>query len=107
MLTDIEIIFAPNLLQSKYCADYVLVNNILYIIATDFSKKTVIHEYLHIIAKSKQKEFEKLLQEKDINNFINVDEMQRLGYLKEFSLKSKVHALEEDFVRNYTDKLTE
>lgn len=106
LLTDIEIIFAPNLLQSKYLADYVLVDNRLYIIAADFSEKTVIHEYLHIIAKSKQKEFEKLLQEKDINEFINVDEMQKFGYLKDFSLESIVHSLEEQFVRYYSNLLT-
>lgn len=106
LLTDIEIIFTPNLLQSKYLADYVLIDNKLYIIATDFSEETIIHEYLHIIAKSKRKEFEKLLQEKDIDDFVNVNEMQRLGYLKDFSLKSKVHALEEQFVRYYTNLLT-
>lgn len=106
LLTDIEIIFAPNLLQSKYLADYVLVNNKLYIIAADFSEKTVIHEYLHIIAKSKKKEFEKLAKENDINDFVNVKEMQKLGYLKGFSLESKIHALEESFVRYYTNLLT-
>lgn len=106
LLTDIEIIFAPNLLQSKYLADYVLVDNKFYIIAADFSKKTVIHEYLHIVAKSKRKEFEKLLQKKDIHDFINVNEMQKLGYLKDFSLESKVRALEELFVRYYTNLLT-
>lgn len=37
--TDIEIIFAPNLLQSKYLADYVLVDNKLYVIATEFKSK--------------------------------------------------------------------
>lgn len=106
LLTDIEIIFAPNLLQSKYLADYVLVDNKLYIIAADFSEETVIHEYLHIIAKSKLKEFEKLLQEKDIDDLINVNEMQKLGYLKDFSFESKIHALEEQFVRYYTNLLT-
>lgn len=106
LLTDIEIIFAPNLLQSKYLADYILVDNNLYIIAADFSEETVIHEYLHIVAKSKRKEFEKLLQEKDINNFVNINEMQELGYLEDFSLESKVHALEELFVRYYTNLLT-
>lgn len=106
LLTDIEFIFAPNLLQSKYLADYVLVDNKLYIIATDFSEETIIHEYLHIVTKSKHKEFEKLLQEKDIHDFVNVNEMQRLGYLKNFSLKSKVHALEEQFIRYYTNLLT-
>lgn len=105
LLTDIEIIFAPNLLQSKYLADYILVDNKLYIIAADFSKETVIHEYLHIVAKSKHKEFQKLLQEKDIHDFVNVNEMQRLGYLKDFSLESKVHATEEQFVRYYTNLL--
>lgn len=64
LLTDVEIIFAPNLLQSKYLADYTLVDNKLYIIAADFSEETVIHEYLHIIAKSKLKEFERLLQKR-------------------------------------------
>lgn len=106
LLTDIEIIFAPNLLQSKYLADYVLLDNKLYIISSEFSKETVIHEYLHIVAKSKRKEFEKLLQEKDINNFVNINEMQELGYLEDFSLESKVHALEELFVRYYTNLLT-
>lgn len=106
LLTDIEIIFAPNLLQSNYLADYVLVDNKLYIISTDFSEKTVIHEYLHIIAKSRQKEFEKLLREKDIYDFVNITEMQKLGYLKDYSLESKIHALEEQFVRYYTNLLT-
>lgn len=106
LLIDIEIIFAPNLLQSKYLADYVLLDNKLYIISSEFSKETVIHEYLHIAAKSKHKEFEKLLQEKDINNFVNINGMQKLGYLKDFSLESKIHALEEQFVRYYTNILT-
>lgn len=106
LLTDIQIIFAPNLLQSKYLAYYVLIDNKLYIIAADFSEKTVIHEYLHIIAKSKHKEFERLLKENDINDLINVNEMQRLGYLKDFSFESKVYALEEQFVRYYTNLLT-
>lgn len=102
LLTDVEIIFAPNLLQSKYLADYVLVDNKLYVIAAVFSEKAVIHEYLHIVSKTKQMKFEKLLQENDIDDLLNVDEMQKLGYLKDFSLKSKVHALEEQFVRDYT-----
>lgn len=106
LLTDIEIIFAPNLLQSKYLADYVLNDDKLYIIAADFHKETVIHEYLHIITKSKCEEFEKLLLEKDINDLIDVNEMQKLGYLKDFSLESKVYALEEQFVRYYTNLLT-
>lgn len=106
LLTDIKIIFAPNLLQSKYLADYILVDNKLYIIVANFSEETVIHEFLHIIAKSKQKEFEKLLQKKDIHDFINVNEMQMLGYLKDFSFESKIHALEEQFVRYYTNLLT-
>lgn len=106
LLTNIEIIFAPNLLQSKYLADYTLVDNKFYIIAADFSEETVIHEYLHIVAKSKRKEFEKLLQEKDIHDFININEMQKLGYLKDFSFKNKMHALEEQFVRYYTNLLT-
>lgn len=106
LLTDIEIIFTPNLLQSKHLADYVLLNNNLYIIAADFSEKTAIHEYLHIIAKSKHKEFEKLLQENDIKSLVNINEMQRLGYLKDFLLESKIYALEEQFVRYYTNLLT-
>lgn len=106
LLTDIEIIFAPNLLQSKHLADYVLLDNKLCIIATDFSEKTVIHEYLHVIVKSKHKEFEKSLKEKDIGDLININEMQKLGYLKDFSLESKIYALEEQFVRYYTSLLT-
>lgn len=102
LLTDIEILFTPNLLQSKYLADYVLVDNKLYIIAADFREETIVHEYLHIIAKSKRKEFEKLLQKKDICNFVNINEMKKLGYLKDFSLNSKIHAFEEFFVRSYT-----
>lgn len=105
LLTDIEIIFAPNLLQSQHLADYVLVNNKLYIIATNFSEKTVIHEYLHIVAKSKRKEFEKLLQEKEIDDLTDVDGMHNFGYLKDFSLKSKVYAFGEQFVRCYTNLL--
>ena len=102
--TDIEIIFAPNLLQSKYLADYVF-DNSLFIIAADFSEETAIHEYLHIIVKSKQKEFEKLLQKRNINDLINVSEMQTLGYLKDFSIENKIHALEEQFVKHYTNLL--
>lgn len=106
LLTEIEILFTPNLLQSKYLADYVLLDNSLFIITADFSEKTAIHEYLHIIAKSKHKEFEKLLQERNINDLIDVSEMQTLAYLKDFSLESKIHTLEEQFVRHYTNLLT-
>lgn len=103
LLTDIEILFAPNLLQSQYLADYVLIDNSLYIIAAGFNEKTAIHEYLHIIAKSKHQKFQKLLLENDIDNFINIREMKKLGYLKNDSIESKIHALEEEFVRYYTD----
>lgn len=106
LLTNIEIIFAPNLLQSKYLADYALIDNKLYIIAAEFSERIIIHEYLHIIAKAKQKECEMLLQEKDIGDFVNIAEMQKLGFLKDFSLQSQIHALEETIVRYYTDLLT-
>lgn len=106
LLADIKMIFAPNLLQSKYLADYALIDNKLYIIAADFREKTIIHEYLHIITKVKQKEIEILLQEKDIKDFVNIAEMQKLGFLKDFSLQSQIHALEETFVRYYTDLLT-
>lgn len=83
-----------------------MVDNKLYVIAADFSEKAVIHEYLHIVSKTRQKKFEKLLQENDVDGLLNVDEMQKLGYLKDFSLKSKVHALEEQFVREYTALLS-
>lgn len=106
LMTDVQSIFVPNLLHSKYLADYVLANNKLYVIAADFSEKTVIHEYLHIVFKTKQKKFEKFLQENDIDDLLNVDEMQKLGYLKDFSLKSKVHTLEEQFDIDYTGLLS-
>ena len=41
---NVQFVFAPNLLQSKYLADFVFKDNTLYIISTSFSQISVAHE---------------------------------------------------------------
>ena len=80
---NVQFIFAPNLLQSKYLTDFVFKNNILYIISTSFSQISVVHEYFHILLNGKKDLLRKLIKQINIDNFVNTHTMIKFGYMYE------------------------
>ena len=93
------IAFAPNLLQSKYLADYAVVDGTLYVIAYTFAPEAIIHEYLHTLLKPHQSLLLNAVRRHGINKFINVNATIALGYMNSDSPFGAAHALEDCVVR--------
>lgn len=96
---NVQFVFAPNLLQSKYLADFVFKDNTLYIISTSFSQISVAHEYFHILLNSKKDLLRKLIKQTNMDNFVNMDTMIKFGYMYDDSLNSKINAMEDCIIR--------
>lgn len=77
----VQILFAPNLLQSKYLADYALVDGKLYLIAAAFSRAAAVHEYLHIAMDSKTELLTRLIDQYGPAYFVDMDAMKNAGYV--------------------------
>ena len=105
--SDIKIVVVPNLLQSPFLVDYVTIKNTLYVICAEMSTEAIVHEYLHIFAKRKRADFSRMIMDNGINAYVDVDKMMKDGYMKDFSIESQIHAMEENFVRNNTQKILE
>lgn len=99
----IALVFAPNLLQSKYLADYALVDNILYLISAEFSAVTAIHEYLHIALKLERDKLAYLVSNYGAEHFVDMEYMKKLGYAR----VDVVYAVEECIVRALSGVLTD
>ncbi len=97
--SEITVIFAPNLLQAKFLADYVLVDDKLYIISGTFRSSAIIHEYLHIALKPIRSILIDTILKVGIVRYVDVNCMIELGYLRENTVEDKAHALEECIVR--------
>lgn len=76
----IQLLFAPNLLQSKYLADYALVDGKLYLISTEFSRVAAVHEYLHVAMGDKAEWLTRLIARYGAAYFVNLDAVKRIGY---------------------------
>ncbi len=96
---NVQFVFVPNLLQSKYLADFVFKDNTLYIISTSFSQTAAAHEYFHILLNGKRGLLEKLIKRINIDDFINTDTMIKFGYMYDDSLNSKINAMEDCIIR--------
>jgi len=97
--TDISVVFAPNLLQAKFLADYALVEDTLYIISGNFWSCAIIHEYLHIALKPIRSMLFDIIHNDGIDKYVDVKCMHELGYLHGNTVEAKAHALDECFVR--------
>ncbi len=96
---NVQFVFAPNLLQSKYLADFVFKDNTLYIISTSFSQTAVAHEYFHILLNGKMGLLRKLIKRINIDDFLNKDTMIKFGYMYDDSLNSRINAMEDCIIR--------
>lgn len=76
----VQLLFAPNLLQSKYLADYALVREKLYLISTVFSRAAAVHEYLHVAMDGKAEWLTQLIARYGAAYFVNLDAVKRIGY---------------------------
>jgi len=94
-----SVVFAPNLLQSKFLADYALVEDTLYVISGIFRNSAVIHEYLHLALKPVRGMLFDIVQRHEIERYVDVKCMLELGYLRGESIEDKAHTLDECLVR--------
>ena len=97
--TPVSLIFAPNLLQSKFLADYALIDNSLYVISSTFQSSTVIHEYLHLALKSTHQLFIDIVRKYGLDRYVDVNKMLGLGYLRGTTPADKAYVLDELLVR--------
>ena len=104
---DVQFVFVPNLLQSKYLTDFVFKNNTLYIISNSFSQTAAAHEYFHIVLNGKKNLLDKLVKQIDIDDFVDTDAMIRFGYMQDESVNSKINAIEDCIIRAMCGVLTE
>lgn len=95
----VQILFAPNLLQSKHLADFSLVDCRLYLIAGEFSQSAAIHEYLHPLLQERRGTLLRLLRIHGLARFVDIEKLAALGYLPGPSEEDQAHALEECMVR--------
>jgi hypothetical protein len=95
-VSDVKIIFAPTILQS---VDYAFVDARLYVIASDYSETAALHEYLHPVIGEFRPQLEGFIEFCGIEKFVNPSEMLKIGYMTDFSLQSKCHALEDCIIR--------
>lgn len=98
-ITQTSVIFAPNLLQAKFLADYALVEDTLYIISGVFWSCAVIHEYLHIALKPVRGMLLDIVQDREIDKYVDVNCMLELGYLHGDTAEYRAHMLDECLVR--------
>jgi hypothetical protein len=97
--TEVQLIFAPNLLQSPYLADFAFTDSKLYIIATAFSETAVLHEYFHIFFAPKRDLFRRILSKNRIDRYVDTSKMLEIGYMRDHSMESQCHALEDCMIR--------
>lgn len=102
-----SVVFAPNLLQAKFLADYALVGDTLYVISGNFKSSSVIHEYLHIALKPIRRTLLDIIQKHELNRFVDVKRMFELGYLRGDSDEERAHTLEECLVRTFCGVIDE
>ena len=97
--TPVSLIFAPNLLQSKFLADYVLIDKLLYVISSTFQSSSVIHEYLHLALKSAHQLLIDIVMKYGLDRYVDVNKMLELGYLRGTTPADKAYVLDELLVR--------
>ena len=97
--TEVQLIFAPNLLQSPYLADFAFTDSKLYVIATAFSETAVLHEYFHIFFAPKRDLLMRVLSKNSIDKYVDTSKMLEIGYMRDHSMESQCHALEDCMIR--------
>lgn len=93
------VVFSPNLLQADCQADYVKKGGVTYVVAPAPDAVTMLHEALHPFLAAREALLAHALPRLDFGRLIDVEKLSVCGYLWDASDDSKLHALEECFVR--------
>lgn len=91
--------FSPNLLQLPGMADFVKQGDRTVVITTYPTEIATLHEFLHPFVSAHRHTISALLSKVNIDNCVNTESMITYGYMWDDSEDSKIHALEECFVR--------
>lgn len=95
--------FSPNLLQlpgmAYFVTQFVTQDDKTIVISTYPSDIAILHEFVHPFISSYRDKFAEFLPKIDINKYIDTNSMVTYGYMWDDSEGSKIHALEECFVR--------
>lgn len=102
-----KLIFAPNLLFSSYCADFVNLDSKIVVIVFAPDAESVLHEALHVTVAEHRGQITDFAQTHRLGNFADPAKMLELGYMSDNSIASQVHAIEECFVRALSVALAE
>jgi hypothetical protein len=103
--TGVRLVFAPNLLQSPYLADFAFTDATLYLIATRYSETAALHEYLHTFFTHQGDLLTAILRRDGIERYVDVPKMLQIGYMQDRSTASQCHALEDCFIRGLVGSL--
>lgn len=91
--------FSPNLLQLPGMADFVKQGDRTVVITTYPTEISILHEFLHPFISVHRGMISTLLPAVNLDKWVNTESMITYGYMRDDSEDSKVHALEECFVR--------
>jgi len=91
--------FSPNLLQLPGMADFVKQGDRTIVITTYPTEIAILHEFLHPFISAHRNIISALLPIANLDKCINTESMITYGYMWDNSEDSKIHALEECFVR--------
>ncbi|NLC68202.1 MAG: hypothetical protein GX754_05345 [Clostridiaceae bacterium] len=94
--------FSPNLLQSPSMADFVKQGDRTVVITTYPTEISILHEFLHPFITAHRNIIVSLLPKVNPDKCFNAGRMITYGYMWDDSEDSKIHALEECFVRGIT-----
>jgi len=91
--------FSPNLIQSPGMADFVKQGDRTVVITTYPIEISILHEFLHPFIAARRNMIASLLPKVNLDKCFNKEKMITYGYKWDDSVESKIHALEECFVR--------
>jgi len=101
-----DIRFAPNLLQSPYCCDFVKKNEITFVIAASPDGTGILHEFLHPFVTQHRSLIAHLMQNRP-EGVADPERMKYYGYMWDDSVESYVHAAEDCIVRGLSLALSD
>jgi len=101
-----DIRFAPNLLQSPCCCDFVKKNEITFVIAASPDGTGILHEFLHPFVTQHRSLIAHLMQNRP-EGVADPERMKYYGYMWDDSVESYVHAAEDCIVRGLSLALSD
>ncbi|HOP10263.1 MAG TPA: class I SAM-dependent methyltransferase [Oscillospiraceae bacterium] len=101
-----DIRFAPNLLQSPYCCDFVKKADTTFVISTSPSINGILHEFLHPFVAKYRALIIQLMKDRP-EGVADPERMKYYGYMWDDSIESYTHAAEDCIVRGLSLALSD